>query len=1085
MPADAETCSSCLVLVPAAARFCPACGNVIGRTCSACHTRLVHEEEPCPSCGMALDASAPHLDASPGERKNVTILFSDTVGSTGLLSQLDLEEGRWLLEAVVGEMGAAVRAFGGVVSQINGDGLMALFGAPQAIEDHAMRACCAALRMQEAIGETRFVEKLGLPVSIRIGLHSGEVVVAERGNGFNHYLTAFGVAAHLAARLEQLAGAGQVCISADTHSLVAGRIEAERMPAVSVKGFAAPVETWRLTGIVGLLPAPPPHGVGAPFIGRDDVLGVLRDMTAQACTGRGIATVISGDPGSGKTRLCMEVFDSLPAGWRSVQVRASSFPPPPPYRGIVDLLRACMADDPSGSPDLYVWLDRRTAGFPEHADALRPLFLAGSMATPVPQFRQRQAQVALAVTSILRRLAHERPMMVLVDDLQWIDPASNHVLAALAQSIRDVPMILLATARVDGLPAVIREAGPRLITLPPFTAEETLLFLNTVPDTALLAPAGKQRLFRLTGGNALFLEELIKSQTITGLSSDPKSAVAMPSRVQDLLTMRVDRLSAAAKAMLQAAAVLGMEFERVQLSDMAGHHGAALALVLAELHDGGFLRPMADEMAERWSFHHVLGRDAAYSGLLRESRWRLHARALRVLERADGQDPSVLTFHARESQDWHAAHRHGVAAGLASLARSAPHEAMQFFEDALDALRRLDAYDATRRSELDLRFLMRNTLFSLGRAGDIGEHLAAASALAELLGDDHAKARALCQGAHLAWQMGRWTDAIATGTHAMTVAEGIGNVGLAVSSRFFMGLSTLALGQIETGADLLRHNVSILGGDLARERFGFVSICSVVSGAYLAVCLTELGRFDEAEQAALAAQATARQHGLAFDQIQADLALAGVDLMRGDSGRRIELLERALSLCRTASVAVLLPRASTSLAFAYALAGRSGEVGALVVERDEQSGEAVRAMSLLAGTEAMLLSGDVGGAEARAAALIAFARRTNQAGAEAWGQLMYACCLLAAGRWVLAIAAADAAAVVAAARTMRPLAARASLVSAIAAASLDGLGGSLVQRHGLVRAVAEELKDCGMAPWISHMAGTLASSLRPGPASQR
>ncbi len=1080
MSGDAGTCPSCMVLVPAAARFCPACGTFVGRTCSACDIRLAYDAESCPFCSMAIDAAAPRLDAPPGERKNVTILFADTVGSTGLLSRLDLEEGRSLLETVVGEMGAAVRAFGGVVNQINGDGVMALFGAPQALEDHAMRACCAALRMQGAIGEARFVEKLGLTVSIRIGVHSGEVVVAERGNGFDHYLAAFGVAAHLTARLEQLAGAGQVRISADTQSLVAGRIEAERMPAVSVKGIASPIETWRLTGIEGVQPAPPPRGVGAPFIGRVDVLGVLREMTGQARTGRGVATVISGDPGSGKTRLCKEVFDSLPAGWSSVQVKASSFPPPPPYRGVADLLCACMTDDPSGSSDLEAWLDRRTAGIPGHADALRPLFLAGSAATPVPQFRQRQAQVAAAVTSILRRLANERPLMVLVDDLQWIDPASNHVFAALAKSIRDVPMMLLATARTDGLPAVIQEAGPKLITLPPFTAEETTRFLNAIGDTAPLAPAGKQRLFRLTGGNALFLEELIKSQTITGLSSDPEAAVAMPSRVQELLAMRVDCLSAPAKTMLQAAAVLGMEFDRVQLADMAGHHGPALALVLAELHEGGFLRPMADEMAERWSFHHVLSRDAAYSGLLRESRRRLHARALHVLERAGGQDPSVLTFHARQSQGWGAAHRHGIAAGLASLARSTPHEAMQFFEDALDASRRLDADDATRRSELDLRFLIRNTLFSLGRAGDIGEHLAAASALAELLGDDHAKARALCQGAHLAWQMGRWTDAIATGANAMTVAEGIGNVGLAVSSRFFMGLSTLALGQVETGAVLLRQNVSILGGDLARERFGFVSICSVVSGAYLAVCLTELGRFDGAEQAALAAQATARQHGLAFDQIQADLALAGVDLMRGDSGRRIELLERALSLCRTASVAVLLPRASTSLAFAYALAGRFGEIGALVVERDEQSGEAVRAMSLLAGTEAMLLSGDVGGADARAAALIAFARRTNQAGAEAWGGLMHASCLLAAGKWAQAHAAAETAAVAAAALLMQPLAARASLVSAIAAASLDGVSGASLHRHGRVRAVAEELEACGMASWLGHASKAWEASRRPG-----
>ncbi len=248
----------------------------------------------------------------------------------------------------------------------------------------------------------------------------------------------------------------------------------------------------------------------------------------------------------------------------------------------------------------------------------------------------------------------------------------------------------------------------------------------------------------------------------------------------------------------------------------------------------------------------------------------------------------------------------------------------------------------------------------------------------------------------------------------------------------------------------------------------------MVSGSYLAICLTELGRFDEAERAASAARETAEAAGSAFDRAQADLALAGVSLMRGNADHRIQLLEEALSLCRKASVAVLLPRATSALALAYALAGRFPEALALATERDEQSGEAIRAMSLLASAEALLLCHDWVAAAARAEALVQFARTTNQVGAEAWGMLVLASSHLACGLWQQAAVTAQGCHAIAMRQEMRPLGARATLVEALA--ERQG-GASTVQARQHVEAAMQDCETNEVGAWGRHTLALLPEAL--------
>jgi class 3 adenylate cyclase/tetratricopeptide (TPR) repeat protein len=1109
-------CATCRSALSGDARFCPQCGSFVGRTCGRCGAALPVEAEICVACGAPeptvaepeatdtgarIAASAPDAVAAPvaGERKHVTMLFADTVGSTDLIGKLGAEAGRWLMEAIVDRMRTAVEAFGGIVNQVSGDGVMALFGAPRALEDHALRACHAALWMQESVRAQPFDEAQGRPVAIRVGIHSGEVVVAERGRGFDHQYTAFGLAAHTAARMEQAAQPGEVLMSPATYALVAGRVQARRLPPVSAKGIAEPVEPYLLKQAATGDAAQPRRANAASFIGRDTLLERLAGIAAATRRGEGRAVVVTGEPGSGKSRLCLELLRGAAADFRLLRTAGISFLPQPAYGGIAACLRALLPSGTTGRAGLRDWLVAEGAAdataAAAHAPALAPILTEEAGADPAwssLSFRERQARTVAAAEHVLRRASRTAPVLLFVDDIQWVDPPTVALLGALAPRLRDAQVLILATARAGEIPDAIAEALGRadgtLIAVDSFTEAETGRFLDAVLGPAPVPAETRRRLFALTGGNAFFLEEVVRAVRLDPAAKDRAEPAYIPDTVQALLAMRIDSLSATAKSALQAASVLGMEVRPGHVARMLGLAGPRMEQVRAEVVAAAFLAPGQDEgegPGERLAFRHALARDAAYAGLLRENRQHLHARALEVLERDEGEEagpgPGVLAFHARECEDWPRAARYGSAAGQVSLARAAPNEALTAFTGALDALGRMPDAASTWREELPLRFLIRNTLFSLGRAREIGEHLEAARRLAEALGDKPGQARALCQLGHYTWQMGRWMDAMAVSRAAAAVAVEIGDVGLEASSAFFMGLSAHALGEFETGAALLARNVATLTGPLETERFGFVSVCSVVSGAYLAINLTELGRFEEAEEAAERARAVAHRVGNAFDKVQADLALASVALMQGDAAARIGLLEAALGMCRAAGVAVMLPRSTSALALAYALAGRAEEAEALAAEREEQSGESVRAMSLLAGAEAMLLAGRPEQAGATAARLVALARATSQVGAEGWGLLAAASADLARGAWRDAVAGAEAAGAIARSRAMRPLAARAGLVSAMAAfqdgaaAAWDGEAGARL------RAAADLSREYGMGAWVRRVVDLLPPRGMPAP----
>lgn len=985
-----------------------------------------------------------------GERKHVTMLFADLTGSLGLLADRDPEDARLLLESVLNRMIVGAEAFGGNVTQVMGDGIMAIFGAPAAIEDHALRACHAALRMQSDFENhaAPFPLELGQKLRIRVGINSGEIVVAERGDGFNFQYAAFGEAAHLAARMEQIANPGGILISGNTHALVSGQVTVENMGPVSVKGLNRSVPAFRLitatTGGVGMRK----RRNKAPFIGRETALQSLREMFKNVNAGRGMAVVVTGEPGSGKSRLCGELLRDIPPGCVVLRSGGLSFMQGTPYLTVLEFLRSRL--EPLGSAEsstemrsrVLSWLTGLGGKVQNHIPMLLDLFGIGGPCEgwiDLPA-EDRRRLILDATSAILNAESADNPVVVVIDDLQWIDEASAGLIAELASRIHSTRTLLLMNARSEYRPDWTNGTNCKRVELENFAEIECRLFLDMLLGTHSSLSHLKALLMRHTAGNAFFLEESIQALCEAGsLAGRPGNykiygdapMLRIPVKVQDVIAMRIDRLRPAAKQLLQAAAVLGLELNRMHLECLTGKSNG-IAVELTELLAAGFLIPA--ENADYFTFRHVMSHDVVYASLLQRTRVWLHERALVVMENdlpaRMAEPPELLAHHAVRGEVWDRAVTYLLAAARVALSRSDAQRCLSFLEKALALLTRLPPNEQAWHMELELRLEMRNALFSLGRRSEILDHLSAAERLARSLNDPRGLARALCNLCHWHWQMGHWETAVESGQQALELADRLNDVGLRVGTRFYMGLAAYAMADYSVAGTLLAANVTTLTEDLARERFGMVALPAAVSRSYLALCLAEQGSFDQAAGFAKQAQILATENGRPFDQIQSQLALGGIGLIQGVTTDAVPPLEYALRLCHSANVPALLARSTAALVYAYALAGQTERALDLTAKPGAEPGAATWAICLRWIAEALLLAGQHEAAGMQAISLLNHCRSTKQQGVEAWTLHLVASVHVRGGQFTEAKAALDAAVALAMRRSMCPLLARCYLSSA-------------------------------------------------------
>ena len=477
-------CPQCRHENPPQAKFCLECGARIALQCSRCGTELPRGARFCLECGQPVGPSSSsslprftspraytprHLTekiltartALEGERKQVTVLFADLKGSLELLADRDPEEARNVLDPVLESMMDAVHRYEGTVNQILGDGIMALFGAPVAHEDHAVRACYAALDLQYSM--RRLTEELrrshGVTVQVRVGLNSGEVVVRTVSSDLHLDYTAVGQTTNLAGRMEQLASPGTTLLAADTLRLVEGYVEVRPLGAMPVKGLPAPVETYELVGTGprrSRLAAAAARGL-TRFVGRDVELEQLHEALGDAAGGRGQVVAIVGEPGVGKSRLVWEVTHSHRThGWLVLQAGGVSYGKATPYLPVVDLLKGYLEigdrDEPRPVREKVTGkllaLDRALE--PEVPALLALLDVpVGDRLWEILDPPQRRLRTLEAVKRLLVRESQVQPLLVVCEDLHWIDAETQAALDRLVESLPTARILLLVDYRPE------------------------------------------------------------------------------------------------------------------------------------------------------------------------------------------------------------------------------------------------------------------------------------------------------------------------------------------------------------------------------------------------------------------------------------------------------------------------------------------------------------------------------------------------------------------------------------------------------------------------------------------------------------
>src|SRR5678815_139979 len=823
-------CPRCQHDNPQAARFCEECATPLARACSNCGMALSATAKFCHACAhpVAAGAAAPprspetytpkHLAeriltskaALEGERKQVTVLFADLKGSMELLADRDPEEARKLLDPILERMMDAVHRYEGTVNQVMGDGIMALFGAPLAHEDHAVRACYAALRMQELV--SRYAEEArhahGANVQIRVGLNSGEVVVRSIGSDLHMDYTAVGQTTHLAGRMEQLASPGSILLTASTLELVEGFVAVKALGPVPVKGLPDPVEVYEVTGVG---PARTRLQAGARrgltrFVGRDPELEQLRRAQQLAGDGHGQVVAVVGEAGVGKSRLVHEFSHSHRLqGWRVLESASVSYGKATSYLPVIDLLKGYFKIQ--DRDDLREIREKVTGKLLTLDRTLEPTLpgLLALLDVPVDDAAwqtlapaARRQRTLDAVKGLLLREAREQPLLVIFEDLHWIDSETQALLDGLVESLGSARLLLLVDYRPEYQHAWSSKTSysqVRLDALPAKSAGELLdALLGEDPG---LAPI-KQLLVKR--GNPFFLEEtvrtLVETKALAGERgryrlTRPVPAIQVPTTVQVMLAARIDRLDPENKRLLQVASVVGKDVPLALLRAIAELPDEALRRGLDRLQSAEFLYETGLYPDLEYSFKHALTHDVTYGGLLQERRRELHTRIVEAIETLHrdrlGEQIERLAHHALRGELREKAVDYLRQAGLKAAARSALPDARGWFEQTLGVLEVLPENRSTIEQAFDIRLELRPVLNQLGEVRLALERLREAAAIAEQLNDDPRRGRvcALMTATHS--MLGALDEALVTGTRALEIAGRLGDLRLRILTTSFLG----------------------------------------------------------------------------------------------------------------------------------------------------------------------------------------------------------------------------------------------------------------------------------------------------------
>jgi class 3 adenylate cyclase/tetratricopeptide (TPR) repeat protein len=878
----------------------------------------------------------------------VTVLFADLKGSMELLADRDPEEARKLLDPVLEHMMEAVHRYEGTVNQVMGDGIMALFGAPLAHEDHAVRACYAALRMQESV--KRYAERArrehGVMVRIRVGLNSGEVVVRAIGSDLHMDYTAVGQTTHLAARMEQLADPGAIVITPATLALAEGYVEVKSLGQVPVKGLADPVEVYEVTAAGPArtrLQASARRGL-TRFVGRDAELTQLRRAQQLAASGHGQVAAIVGEAGVGKSRLVYEFTHSHRLqGWLCLESASVSYGKATSYFPMIDLLKGYFKIQ--NSDDVREIREKVTGKLLTLDEALKPGLpaLLALLDVPVDNLEwsalsanERRQRTLDAVRRLLLREAREQPLVLVFEDLHWIDGETQALLDGLVESLGSASLLLLVNYRPEYQHAWGSKTSYSQVRLDALAAEGAAELLEALlGDDPGLVPL-KQLLVKR--GNPFFLEEtvrtLVETKALDGERgryrlTQPVRAIQVPSTVQVILAARIDRLGPEDKRLLQVCSVVGKDVPWGPLEAIADLPDEALRRGLEHLQAAEFVHETGLYPDLEFSFKHALTHEVTYGGLLQDRRRALHARLVDAIETLHrdrlGEQIERLAHHALRGELGEKAVSYLRQAGTKAMARSALPEARGWLEQALGVLDTLPESRSVLEQSFEIRLDLRLVLSVSGEVRQVLECVREAETLAGRLNDDYRRGRVSAIAANAHAHLGNLDEAVASGTRAQEIAGHLGDLRLRLLAVSALQQAHFFRGEYERVVALANDNLAVLPAEWIGETFGGAIPISIYDRYRLMQSLAWLGRFAEAAQFEPEALRLAEATDHAYTVGMVHDAASWFRLLEGDWPRARSLNERWVTIVRTGNRVLDLPSAVASSAWALAQVGEASE----------------------------------------------------------------------------------------------------------------------------------------------------------------
>ncbi len=1003
------------------AKFCGRCRAKLVRLCPHCGRRNPPENAFCDECGhglrkrregLTIDYDRPDLytpkhladkilttrGSIEGERKVVTVLFADVAGFTSISEKLDPEEVQQIINGYIRLIMNQIHKHEGTVNQFTGDGVMAIFGAPLAHEDHAQRACHAALSMQKAVAEygRQMDRSRGIEFKMRVGLHSGPVIVGTIGDDLRMEYTAIGDTTNMASRMETLARPGSILVSGDTHRLARDYFEFALLGRVGVKGKEKPQEAYELlrpSHVETRIEAATARGL-TRFVGRVKELEALREAYGKARDGAGQVVGIVGEAGVGKSRLILQLRKTLPGeDCTFLEGRCLHYGGSMPYLPILDILKSYFGIQEKDRDSLIkrkvrerlARLDERLLGFLACFHQLLSVRVEDEKYLQLePQ--QRRLRTFEAIRDLFVSLSQKRPLLLAVEDLHWIDRTSQEFLAHLIGRLANTRILLVLLYRTGYTHKWDGTSYYTQISMDELSGRNSAELVQAVLEEARVLPELQGIILGRAGGNPLFVEELIHSLLGNGsiqrkndhyVLTRKASEIHVPDSVLGIIAARMDRVEESLKTILQVASVIGTEFAYRILATITGMK-EDLKDSLRNLQGLEFIyeKQALPELA--YTFKHTLTQEVAYNSLLHTKRREIHDKIGRAMEQIYAERleeyHELLAHHYARSDNTAKAVKYLDLANRKAVRAHALEDAKAYFDKAMDLLDTLPDTEKRRERRISLVIHQHVVFFYLLKLTEYQEILARCEPTAAGIRDRALQGMFYARMGYWQFLFGRLEHAIEAGNKALERSVAAGYPEETGFASFILGSAHLWRGDYE--------RVLALGEDALRMMEGGFHLRNYARPLLISsYALTELGRWDEAVERGQKALEAAREFADNSLITWAAWTISLAYTSKRDLQRAVEYGWLALTTAHTPGEKVI---AQGPLAWTWCHAGESKkgiEVLATVVAVDRAAGFVPAELAhtyFLA--EGYRLAGEFAKARGTAGQLLELAERCNARG---------------------------------------------------------------------------------------------------------